>query len=134
MDRNSRATSISMPENQRAPALANRLETVAVQDGKPRREQGGMLPVRARRVDWRPGHRAWAKREDTMQSGDPQRQSIAAKLLGLSPERIAEVEDFIDFLRARETDRQRTRAGTRLAEAAFRAVWDNADDTDYDRL
>jgi hypothetical protein len=58
-------------------------------------------------------------------SGDTQRQTIAEKLRGLPPERVAEVEDFIDFLRTREADRQLTRAGTRLAEASFRAVWDN---------
>jgi erythromycin esterase-like protein len=67
-------------------------------------------------------------------SGDAQRQAIAEKLRSLPPERVAEVEDFVDFLRTREADRQLTRAGTRLAEASFRAVWDNPDDADYDRL
>ena len=71
--------------------------------------------------------------EDTM-SGDTQRQTIEQKLRSLPPERVAEVEDFIDFLRTREADRQLTRAGTRLAEGSFRAVWDNPDDADYDRL
>ncbi len=67
-------------------------------------------------------------------SGDAQHQTIAKKLRSLPPERVAEVEDFIDFLRTREADRQLTRVGTRLAEASFCAVWDNPDDADYDRL
>ncbi len=71
--------------------------------------------------------------EDTM-SGDAQRQAIAEKLRSLPAERVAEVEDFVDFLRTREADRQLTRAATRLAEASFHAVWDNPDDADYDRL
>lgn len=69
-----------------------------------------------------------------MQSADDQRQNIVDKLLSLSPDRIAEVEDFIDFLRAREAERGLTRTSTLLAEAAFRAVWENSDDADYDRL
>jgi len=69
-----------------------------------------------------------------MHSGDAQRHNIADKLRGLPPERVAEVEDFVDFLRAREADRQLTRASTRLAEASFHTVWDNPDDADYDGL
>lgn len=61
-------------------------------------------------------------------------QNSADKLRSLPPDRVAEVEDFIDFLCAREADRQLTRARTRLAEASFRAVWDNPDDADYDGL
>lgn len=69
-----------------------------------------------------------------MQSSDAQWQTIADKLRSLPPERVAEVEDFVDFLRAREAERDVTRASTRLAEASFRAVWDNPDDADYDGL
>jgi len=69
-----------------------------------------------------------------MQSDETQRQSIVEKLRSLSPERIAEVEDFVDFLRTRQADRKLTRASTRLAEASFHAIWENPDDADYDRL
>ena len=34
----------------------------------------------------------------------------------------------------RDQDRQFTQAATRLSEEAFRAVWDNSDDAEYDRL
>ncbi len=69
-----------------------------------------------------------------MQSTDARRQNIVDKLRSLSPDRIAEVEDFVDFLRSRQVERELTKANTLLAEAAFRAVWENSDDADYDRL
>ncbi len=56
------------------------------------------------------------------------------KIRSLPPERVAEVEDFVDFLRVRDQDRQFTQAAERLSEDAFRAVWDNSDDAEYDRL
>ena len=56
------------------------------------------------------------------------------KLKTLPPQRRAEVEDFIDFLRSRETDQQLSQRAGALSEAAFKAVWDNPDDADYDRL
>jgi hypothetical protein len=60
--------------------------------------------------------------------------SLLDKLRMLPPERLAEVEDFIDFLRLREQEEALTRAATKLAEPAFDRVWDNPDDADYDRL
>jgi hypothetical protein len=47
---------------------------------------------------------------------------------------VAEVEDFIDFLRSREQERALVRAATLVAEPAFREVWDNDEDAVYDRL
>jgi hypothetical protein len=52
----------------------------------------------------------------------------------LPADRIAEVEDFIDFLYARKEARRLVNASSRLSEAAFYEVWDNHDDADYDRL
>ena len=46
---------------------------------------------------------------------------------------MAEVEDFVEFLTQRE-DRQLTQAASKLAERAFRKVWDNPADAAYDRL
>jgi ABC-type glycerol-3-phosphate transport system substrate-binding protein len=59
---------------------------------------------------------------------------LIEKLKSLPPQRRAEVEDFVDFLRSRETDKQLTRAAAQASEPAFKAVWDNPDDTEYDRL
>ena len=56
------------------------------------------------------------------------------KLKALPPERIAEVEDFIDFLKTRDQDRQLTRAAAKTAAPAFAKVWDNPDDAVYDAL
>lgn len=59
---------------------------------------------------------------------------LIEKLKSLPPQRRAEVEDFVDFLRSRETDMQLTRAAAQASEPAFEAVWDNPDDAEYDRL
>ena len=56
------------------------------------------------------------------------------KLETLSPKRIAEVEDFIDFLKQRDTDCQLTRVATKAAEPSLSKVWDNPDDAIYDAL
>ena len=61
-------------------------------------------------------------------------QSLIDKIRSLPPEKVAEVEDFVDFLKMREEDRLVTHAATKLSEEAFRRVWDNPDDAEYDRL
>ncbi len=61
-------------------------------------------------------------------------RELIDKLEALPPERIAEVEDFIDFLKQRDTDRQLTRAAAKASEPAFAKVWDNPDDAVYDQL
>lgn len=62
-------------------------------------------------------------------------QQLLEKLRNLPPERVAEVEDFVDFLAHRQTDEQgMTQAAGQLATTAFARVWDNPDDADYDRL
>ncbi len=56
------------------------------------------------------------------------------KLEALPPERINEVEDFIDFINQRDQDRQLTHAATKAAEPSLQKVWDNPDDAVYDQL
>lgn len=63
-----------------------------------------------------------------------QEQAIIEKIRALPPERVAEVEDFVDFLRMRGDDRRLTRAATKLSEEAFQKIWDNPDDAEYDQL
>jgi hypothetical protein len=61
-------------------------------------------------------------------------QVLIEKIRQLPPQRLAEVEDFVDFLRTRE-DRQRlTQAAARASEKSFAAVWENDEDAAYDRL
>jgi hypothetical protein len=61
-------------------------------------------------------------------------QKLLEKIKRLPPEKAAEVEDFVDFLSQRESERELARAASRLSEGAFAKVWDNQDDADYDRL
>ena len=61
-------------------------------------------------------------------------ETLIKKIQRLPPERVAEVEDFVDFLTTRNQDERLTQVAARLSEDAFRAVWDNADDAEYDRL
>jgi Protein of unknown function (DUF2281) len=59
---------------------------------------------------------------------------LIEKISRLPPDRVAEVEDFVDFLSQRDTDRQVARAAAGASEAAFAKVWDNPEDDVYDRL
>jgi hypothetical protein len=61
-------------------------------------------------------------------------KAIIEKLQGLSPERFAEVEDFVDFLRTRNEDQQLPQAAMNTSARAFNNVWDNPEDADYDQL
>jgi hypothetical protein len=61
-------------------------------------------------------------------------QALLEKIRQLPPQRRAEIEDFVDFLRAREDDRRLVHAAGKVAEASFAAVWDNDEDAAYDRL
>jgi hypothetical protein len=67
-----------------------------------------------------------------MNTRDP--HALIEKLKSLPPERVAEVEDFVDFLRARDEERALVRAATRAAEPAFAKLWDNDADAAYDKL
>lgn len=61
-------------------------------------------------------------------------EELLEKIKSLPPDKLTEVEDFVDFLRQRSDDRKLAHAVTKLAEDGFRKVWDNPDDADYDRL
>jgi len=69
-----------------------------------------------------------------MRSAAVDEQELIEKIRTLPPEKMAEVEDFVDFLRGRQRDRQLTQAATKLSAAAFERIWDNPDDADYDTL
>ena len=80
-----------------------------------------------------PMKRATRKSRGTSRVPAPQR-AILSKMRELSPEKVAEVEDFIDFLRQREDDRQLTHTAAKMSEKAFAEVWSNPADAAYDRL
>jgi len=61
-------------------------------------------------------------------------QTLIEKIQALPPDKIAEVEDFVNFLCLREQDRRLVRSAAKLSEAAFEKVWDHPDDAAYDKL
>jgi len=61
-------------------------------------------------------------------------QVLFDKIKQLPPQRLAEVEDFVDFLRTREDQQRLAIAAMKVSEASFGEVWDNDDDAAYDRM
>ena len=63
-------------------------------------------------------------------------KALVEKISALPIERIAEVEDFVDFLRLRDQDHALSRAAAAAAASApaFAAVWENPEDDVYDAL
>ena len=61
-------------------------------------------------------------------------QTLIEKIQALPDERIAEVEDFVDFIRLREQERALTRAASAASAPAFAAIWNNPGDDAYDAL
>ncbi|RAU23760.1 toxin-antitoxin system, antitoxin component, Xre family protein [Paramagnetospirillum kuznetsovii] len=61
-------------------------------------------------------------------------EALFAKITSLSAERMAEVEDFVDFIRQRESDSVIVRAAASASAASFAAVWNNPEDDAYDAL
>lgn len=59
---------------------------------------------------------------------------LIEKIRQLPPQRLAELEDFVDFLRTRDDEQRLTQAAARASQASFAAVWDNDEDAAYDRL
>ncbi|NBT35533.1 MAG: toxin-antitoxin system, antitoxin component, Xre family protein [Betaproteobacteria bacterium] len=60
-------------------------------------------------------------------------QILFDKINQLPPQRLAELEDFVDFLRTRDEDHRLVIAATKASEASFSEVWSNDDDAAYDR-
>jgi len=61
-------------------------------------------------------------------------EQVVQKLQALTPNRISEVEDFIDFLQQRDQDKRLRQDYASASEAAFAKVWDNDEDAIYDQL
>jgi hypothetical protein len=56
------------------------------------------------------------------------------KIAALPDDRIAEIDDFVDFLRQREEQRSLRRDFAALSEPSLAKVWDNTEDSIYDAL
>jgi hypothetical protein len=61
-------------------------------------------------------------------------KALVAKIAALPAERIAEIEDFVDFIRLREQERALTRAAAATSAPVFAAIWSNPEDDAYDAL
>jgi hypothetical protein len=61
-------------------------------------------------------------------------ETLIDKIAALPAERIAQIEDFVDFLRLREQERSLTAAASAASALAFAAVWSNLEDDVYDAL
>ena len=66
-----------------------------------------------------------------MHARSDREQALIAKIRDLPDGRVAEVEDFVDFLRARDERRALVQAATALSEPSLSAVWDNPEDDVY---
>lgn len=69
----------------------------------------------------------------TLPLSDDERH-LVEKIRDLPPEKLAEVVDFVDFLRQRLQDLHLTREAMALSEPSLQGVWDNPDDAEYDKL
>ena len=69
-----------------------------------------------------------------MSTARKQEQDLIKKIRMFAPERLAEVDDFVDFLRQRINDRGLIRSASKLPESTFSKVWDNPEDAAYDNL
>ena len=63
-----------------------------------------------------------------------QKRLIIEKIRTLPPDRVAQVADFVDFISQKDQERQLLQAAGKMAEDAFKKVWDNSEDDVYDRL
>lgn len=61
-------------------------------------------------------------------------KALIDKISALPIERIAEVEDFVDFIGQREQEHSLRRAAAVASATSFAAVWNNPEDDVYDAL
>jgi hypothetical protein len=61
-------------------------------------------------------------------------KSLIEKIEALPADRIAEIEDFVDFIRLREQERALIRAAAAKSAPTLAAIWSNPEDDVYDVL
>ncbi len=62
-----------------------------------------------------------------------QTETLVEKIKQLPPPKIAEVENFVDFLYQKE-EQKLVQSAMKLSENSFQKVWDNDEDSVYDEL
>ena len=63
-----------------------------------------------------------------------QTQELLKKICRLPPDKVAVIEDFVDFLGHRNETDPWVKAASKLAEKSFQQAWDNPEDAEYDNL
>lgn len=61
-------------------------------------------------------------------------EELIRKIQKLPPEKVAVVDDFVEFLRYRDEEDTLVRTAGKLSETSFHNVWDNPEDAEYDKL
>lgn len=61
-------------------------------------------------------------------------ESLFAKIAELPEDRIVEIANFVEFIRAQEGERSLVRAAMTASEPALKRVWDNPEDDVYNDL
>ena len=61
-------------------------------------------------------------------------QNVLTKIRQLPLPQQAQVEDFIDFLQQRQSDRELVLAAMQTSRSSFERIWDNPEDAVYDNL
>ena len=69
-----------------------------------------------------------------MQAQQDNTQQLFNKIQRLPPEKVAVVDDFVDFLESRGKENSLIKAVEKLSEQSFQKVWDNQEDAEYDNL
>ena len=64
----------------------------------------------------------------------PNAQSLIDKIKALPPDRLDEVEDFVDFIASRAQERSLARAAAATSTPVFAKMWSNPEDDVYDAL
>lgn len=62
-----------------------------------------------------------------------QTETLVKRIKQLPPPKIAEVENFVDFLYQKE-EQKLVQSAMKLSENSFQKVWDNDEDSIYDEL
>jgi len=69
-----------------------------------------------------------------MQVHRHQNQKLFEKIRRLPPDKVAVVDDFVDFLQHREEMENLVTAACKVSEKSFQNVWDHPEDSEYDSL
>lgn len=61
-------------------------------------------------------------------------KTLIEKISELPEDRLAEIENFVDFIRDQESHRALVQAAAAASEPSFARVWDNPEDDIYNDL